>query len=185
METKGAAVATIPLFVKEQHGGRAYQNWLDALPPKTRDIMSGSILPSMWYPMQEAVVEPTRVLCDLIYRGEPTGALDLGRFSAKHGLRGVYRLFIRVASPEFIVAKASQILPTYYRPSRMAVAERGKNSAVVQITEFPEPNTLVEYRIMGWMKQALQMCGVKSEQTRIKASMTQGSPFTEFHIAWT
>jgi hypothetical protein len=184
MEVKGTAVATIPLFVKQQHGDNAFRQWLDTLTPEARDTLGDSVLPSVWYPMREILVEPTRAICDLFYDGDNVGAVELGRFSAKVGLSGVYRLFVRISSPEFIIARASQILPTYYRPSSMIVAEKGPGYAVIRVTEFPEPDTLVEHRIMGWMKHALQICGVKSEEIRIAESLTEGAPHTEFHVNW-
>ncbi len=184
MEVKGTAVTTIPLFVKQKHGDQAYQRWLDTLAPKTRDTFNGSLLPSVWYPMRETLVEPTRAICDLFYGGDNRGAAEQGRFSAKLGLSGVYRLFVRISSPEFIIAKASQILPTYYRPSSMIIAEKGPGRAVIRVTEFPDPDTIVEQRILGWMEQALLICGVKTAQGSVEDSITAGAPHTEFHMTW-
>lgn len=184
MEAKGAAVATIPLFVKEKLGVQAYRQWLEVLSPTARTVLSGSILPSVWYPMRETLVEPTRAICDLFYGGTLKGATEQGRFSASHGLRGVFRLFVRIASPEFIIARASQILPSYYRPSTMSVAEKSPGHTVVLVTDFPDPDESIEHRMMGWMEQALIMCGVNSVAAQIGVSMTDGAPHTAFHVSW-
>jgi hypothetical protein len=184
MEVKGTAVATIPLFVKEKHGENGYHEWLAALTATTRETLGGKILPTAWYPMREMLAEPTRAICNLFYDGNLKGAVEQGRFSAQHGLRGVYRLFVRVASPEYIMAKASQIMPTYYRPSAMIVIEKESGKAVIRITEFPEPDTFVEHRILGWMEQALLICGVKNFRSSIAASMTTGAPHTDFRLSW-
>ena len=96
----------------------------------------------------------------------------------------MYRLFVRISTPEFIIARAGQIMPTYYRPASIAVPEHSHGRAVVRITEFPEPFTEVEHRMMGWMEQALAICGVKTVQSKIVASMTTGAPNTEFHLSW-
>ena len=184
MEVKGTAVASIPAFVKEKHGDDGYQQWMSALPEKTRDAMYGPIMVSSWYPLHQMLVEPTKAICDLFYDGSMEGAVKQGRFSAEKGLRGVYRLFVRISTPEFIISKAGQILPTYYRPASITVPEHSHGSAIVRITEFPEPSTVVEHRMVGWMEQALAICGVKSVKSQITTSMTSGSEHTEFNLTW-
>jgi len=184
MEVKGTAVTTIPLFVKKKHGEAAYEKWLGALSPKARGAFSGMVLSSAWYPLHEMLVEPTQAICDMFYGGSMQGAVELGRLSADHGLRGVYRLFVRVSNPEFIIQRAGQILPTYYRPSGMKVTEHARGRAVVRVTEFPEPHPVVEHRILGWMGQALEICGVKNVRGAIRSSMASGAPHTEFDLTW-
>jgi hypothetical protein len=184
MEVKGTAVTTIPAFVKAKHGDAGYRKWLDSLQPATREAFSGTMLSSAWYPLREMLIEPTVSICGLFYGGAMLGAVELGRFSAEQGLKGVYRLFVRIGSPEYIISKAGQILPTYYRPSAMTVPEHSHGRALVRITEFAEPHPVVEHRMAGWMEQALTICGVKRVQSKIVVSMTMGSPHTDFQLTW-
>jgi len=184
MEAKGTAVATIPLFVKKKLGVQAYRQWLEALTPTARSALSGAINNSAWYPMNEILIQPTKAICELFYAGNLKGAVELGRFSADHGLRGVYRFFVRIATPDFIIARASQILPLYYRPSNMIVVEKGAGHTVIRVTDFPEPDEVVEHRVLGWMEQGLIVCGVNDTTATIAKSMTNGSPFTEYHVTW-
>jgi hypothetical protein len=184
MEVKGTAVTTIPAFVKAKHGEAGYGKWLDSLKPEARKEFSGTMLSSAWYPLREMLIEPTLSIGNLFYGGTMLGAVELGRYSAEHGLKGVYRLFVRIGSPEFIISKAGQILPTYYRPSAMSVPEHTRGRAIVRVTEFPEPHPVVEHRMLGWMEQALTICGVKRIQAKIVVSMTTGSPHTDFQLTW-
>ncbi|MDJ0766964.1 MAG: hypothetical protein QNJ97_28580 [Myxococcota bacterium] len=147
-------------------------------------MLRGPISPADWYPMQPALVDPTRAVCDMFYEGSVRGAVEQGRFSATIGLKGIFRLFVRLSAPELIISRASEILPTYYRPSKLHVAETGPGYAKIHITEFPEPDMLVENRILGWMRQALLICGVASEKGSIAESMTSGSSVTKIHLSW-
>ena len=137
MEVKGIAVASIPKFVQHDFGSR-FNEWIDSLSKESQTIMKGTILMSNWYPMQEAVIEPTSKLCDLFYSYQNQGAWDAGRFSADYALKGIYKIFVKFGSPEFLIKRASRIMTIYYRPSKLSVPEMSSGKAKVHISEFSE-----------------------------------------------
>jgi hypothetical protein len=171
MQVKGTAVQTIPLFVKTKFGEQAFQKWLDSLAPDVRKIFASDVLAPVWYPLKEGLIDPTIKLCELHYQGRMDGALEQGRFSAEHGLKGVYRFLVKFASPDTLVAKASSIMPTYYQPSAMEIVEKGPKTTTVRITKFETPHTVVEYRIKGWIERALELSGAKTPKAQISSSM--------------
>jgi len=91
---------------------------------------------------------------------------------------------IRSCNPAFIAKKASSILPTYYEPSQMKVADLQTNSTVIHITKFEEPSEIIYNRIGGWMEKALELRGYKTINISITKSLAKGSPFTEFQVLW-
>jgi hypothetical protein len=184
MKVKGTAVETIPLFIKSKFGEQGFKRWLDAQTPTSHEIFRSSILASAWYPVKDGLIDPTLKFCELFYGGRMDGAIEQGRFSAEHGLKGVYRLFVRLASPETLVGKASTIMPTYYEGSAMEVIEKGNGAAKVRITRFETPHSVIEHRMKGWMERALEMSGAKSPKAEIAASMAKGSPHTDFLVSW-
>ncbi len=184
MQVKGAAVLTIPLFIKARFGDPGLQRWLARLSEPARAVYANSVLASNWYPLDEILIAPTSTMCDLFYDGRVQGAVDQGRFSAEHALRGIYKIFVKFGSTEGLVSRASTILPTYYQPSAMQVVDRSAGAVRLRITEFERPHTVVEHRIKGWMERALEISGVRAPQVTIASSMTTGSPFTEYEISW-
>jgi len=183
MEVKGTAVRSTPLFVRKQFGQR-FDEWTGSLSDKSAEIMKSKVETDLWYPLQEAFVEPTRKICDLFFDGDKRGAWELGRSSADYALWGLYRLFVRIGSPGHMIKRASTIFSTYYRPSDMRATETEPKKAVVQITLFPEPEELVELRIGGWMERALEISGCSGVQMHITKSLTRGDDLTEFVGEW-
>lgn len=183
MEVKGIAVKSIPEFVKRKFPNE-FEEWLASLSNKSKKIMEGDILVSSWLPLYEAMVEPTEKICELFYGGDKKGAWEAGRFSSDIGLRGVYKIFVRVGTPHFIIGRASIIFSAYYRPSKLEVVEKKPKSALLHIVEFPEPNELVEQRIGGWMERAVEISGVEVISVRITKSLAKGDPYTEFAGEW-
>lgn len=184
MKVKGSAVATLPLFVKENFGEDGLQKWLTALSPETQNIFSKNVVSVGWFPLDQTLTEPTKKICDLFYNGNMKGAWDSGRFSAEQGLKGVYKVFIKLGSAAFITKKASSILPTYYEPSEMKVADLKSDSTVIHITKFEEASEIIDNRIGGWMEKALELSGYKTVNISITKSIAKGSPFTEFQVSW-
>jgi hypothetical protein len=183
MEVKGTAVRPTPLFVRQRFKDR-FDEWLDGLSEISRKIMSDKISTEAWYDLDQAMIEPTRKICDLFFGGASKGAWEVGRFSADYSLWGLYRLFVKIGSPLHLIEKATQVFSTYYRPSRMEISERGRNHAVARILEFSEPNLLVEMRIGGWIERALEISGCTDVQSDITHSLARGDPYTQFISEW-
>lgn len=184
MEVNGAAVVSLPLFVKDTFGEEGFRRWLNALSEHARSVYKSPIFQSTWYPLQEILVEPTKIICDLFYAGNLKGAWECGRQSAEQGLRGIYKVFVRLSSPEFLINKASVILPTYYRPSKMQVIENTRGHAIVRALDFPGMHKVIEFRMAGWMERALEISGCKNVEMKINCSITEGAQYSEFEGSW-
>lgn len=184
MQAKGTTIIFFPEFIKTKFGEEAFSKWMDALSPEARNVFSGVILPSSWYSLKEIFIEPTKLICDMFYGGSIKGAYELGGFSADYALHGIYKFFLKLGSPEYMIKKAGTILPTYYDPCKMEVAEMTSGHAVLRITEFTEIDNKVEERIRGWCERALAIAGGKELSVKITKSLANGGEFTEFDINW-
>jgi len=184
METKGTSVLAAINYVKKYHGEDGYERFLEALEPESREILTHRILPSAWYPLRPAFIEPIRVTCDQFYHGSEEGARQLGRHAADEGLTGLYKVFVRFGSVEFLVKRASKIFPTYYRPSAMETVDLKKGAGTVRITQFDDPDHFLEISILGWMERAIEISGCYTGKVAMTCSLAKGASCTEFDITW-
>ena len=129
-------------------------------------------------------MEPTEVIARLFYDDQEGVAWELGRFSADFALRGIYKIFVRLGSPNFIVRRASRVFATYYTNAVLRVVDSGSHHAVVHILEFPEPHRLVDRRMGGFMERAVEISGARNVKGTIESSLTEGDPLTEFRFVW-
>jgi len=184
MEVKGSSVSSVPEFVRVQYGDR-FDEWLNALSEESRKIMQEQIIPAIsWYPIKPGLIEPTQKICELFYANDEKGAWEAGRFSAEKGLSGVYKMFVKLGSPKFIIGRAATIFASYYKPSRMEVVHQSENKIVLHIIEFPELERVVELRIGGWIERALEISGSKSIDVELTQSLTRQDPVTEMIVTW-
>lgn len=184
LEVKGTTVLTVGKFVRTRFGDEGFARWLEGLPPAARAIHGGTVVPSGWYPAGPALVEATDHVCRAFFGGDAKGAWECGRFSAEEGLKGVYKIFLVVGTPAFIIKKASALLPQLYRPSVITVVAQGPNSVTLHVTKFPDAHAVLDARIGGWMERALEISGCKGVKVQIPRSLARGSDLTEFCVSW-
>ncbi len=184
MEVKGSAVKSITDFIKKNHSDK-YQEWLEVLPEESKKHFMKPILPSNWYPVIEAAVLPTEKLAELFFDNDPIkAAWESGRFSAETALTGLYKFFVKAASPHFIVGKAGKIFSTYYQPSEMSVVDKGEKWVKLHITVFETPSEIIEARIGGWIEKAMEISGCANVKVEITKSLARNDGLTELMVTW-
>jgi hypothetical protein len=184
MDVKGVAVQIFEPFLTEKHGQTGYGDWLAALSPESRAIFSWPIDPNAWYPIREAFIDPTQVMCDHFYGGDVRGAREIGHYSGQAAFRGFLRSILKLTSVKMFLLRSTAVMPTYYRPSAVAVPEIGEGRALICITQFPIPHILVDNRIAGWSVGALEEHGQREVGAEVAKSLARGDPYTEIVVTW-
>jgi hypothetical protein len=186
MQIKGTGIETIPMFIREKFPDK-YDEWLNSLSEESQKIMKRPIT-SSWYPAKEGLIEPTKKFCDMFYEGSTKGAWESGRFSADYALKGVYKLFVKLGSPSFLVNNAAKIFSVYYRsgeekPCEIKVVESTSNMCRLRIY-FTEPDPYLVSGVAGWLERALEINGCSKIKITITDTKVDGYPHIEFFLTW-
>lgn len=184
MEVKGAVLQSVPKFIVKRFGKEAYDTWTERLSPEARELYSGSILASVWYPIIPFLAEPTMAICDCFFAGDIKGAWESGRFSAREALSGIYRMLVVVGSPQTILKKGATAMAQLYRPSAIIFVPGTGNRGILRITTFPEPHRALEARFGGFVEESLIICGCKNPTVVMGLMMSKGESYCEYHITW-
>lgn len=182
MQVRGSVIKSIDSFVSDKFPTK-YEDWKNKLSSASSLLLS-SVSTANWYPVEPGVIAPTEVLCNMFYNDKKTGAWESGRYSAKMGLTGIYKVFVLISSPSFMLKRASRVIATFYEPTDLTVVDSTDTSMVIQFTQLPIKNELIEYRIAGWMEMALEICGCKNLTVDITKSMAKGHKVFETTINW-
>lgn len=184
MYVKGTAVKSIQDFVQVKHSDK-YSEWLRSMPEEAKKIMSKPVYVSDWYPVKDGALDPTISIGQILYNGDSYKAgWETGRYSAETALSGIYKVFVKMATPQFIIGRAGKILPSYYDPSDISVKETGPKHVILNISRLPSNNVVIEARILGWIERALEVTGCKNVKINPLKSMTKGDSITELRISW-
>ncbi len=183
MKVKGSVVKSIDDYVKEKYPD-GHKNWRSGLSDDSKKIYDKSIFATEWYPMQDGVITPTEVYSAMINKGANEIAWDGGEYSAEVALTGIYKVFVLIASPEFLMKRAKKILAAFYTPAEIEIVESDPKGMSIRITKITGKSGILENRMGGWMKKALETCGCKELDIQIVKAISKGDAYTEYTIKW-
>jgi hypothetical protein len=184
MNVKGTALTTTRNFVKVNFPDK-FNEWINSMPPESKGYYISSLDATKWYPLKEGYIIPINKVIDLCFEGNiKKGADEIGRFSADAALKGFYKVFLLVASPNFLIKRASKIFSTFYDPSEITVIEQDTNHAILKIIRFDEIDTALEYRIAGWIKRALELANCKEPYYEFESMLSKGDEHTGIKFGW-
>jgi hypothetical protein len=184
MKVKGTILTSVQGYLKENFGSQ-YQEWLNSLPAASKSIYSNAIMATEWYAYQDGLIVPTELAAKFFFNGDVKKvSWEIGRYSAEVGLKGIYKVFILIATPQFIMKRGGKILSSFYQPSMLEVPVERSKGVDIHITEFPEPTLVSENRIAGWMEKALEICNVKNITIETSKSMLKGDAQTVYTVNW-
>ena len=184
MKAKGTVLTSIDRFVKDNFPNK-YKEWKSKLPQTSQKIYNEPIIATDWYEVESGVSIPTKLIGEMFYNfNVKKAAWDSGYYSAKVALSGIYKVFVLISTPAFIMSRAGKILSSFYDQAIIKVVDSRSKGITLHMTEFPGANEILDNRIAGWMIKALEICGCKNLESKITKSIAKGDEYTEFVIDW-
>lgn len=182
-QVKGRAVIDAVALVRERHGPAAVDALLGTLDAEAQEVLRGTLLANDWYPldvMTSFMVAGVRAYSD----GDESVIVERSERVVEQQLGGIYRIFVRLGSPEFIVKRAGAIHQTYFEGVQIAWTFAEERRAVVRYTGFEAQHRIMEPAIVGFYRKALQLSGAKDVSARITTPLSAARGYLEVEIAW-
>ncbi len=89
-----------------------------------------------------------------------------------------------IASLEFLMKRARKILAAFYTPAEIDIVESHSKGMLIHITKIAGKTGILENRMGGWMKKALEICGCKALDIQMGKTISKGDAYTEYVINW-
>jgi hypothetical protein len=179
---KGTAVQSSLRYVRERFGEEALQAVLAALPAAHAAAVS-DVLASSWHPM-ESFLRFMQEAKRQLGGGEPDVVRNMGRASCDYGLTGVYRVFFKLGSPEFIISRGARVFSSYYDSGRLTVPESRDGRAVAEVASLEGGAPEFCERMLGWMERTLELAGAKGLRSAHSLCVHRGDPVCRFEGDW-
>src|SRR5438046_2020446 len=107
-QVKGTALGSTVRFARERFGDDGYGLILTRLASEDRGALEKGIIVSAWYPfgLMLRLMRET----EACFGAQTTQVFrQMGRASADYSLTTIYRIFVRLGSPQFTLAKAARV----------------------------------------------------------------------------
>ncbi len=161
MQIKGTSVISTHSFVKKKFPQQE-SSWIASLPEESKKLYTEPVMATNWYPVEEGMLIPVQKIADYFYEGNlQRASYEIGVFSAFQGLNGVYKIFVKMASPSFVLNRSPKIFNTYYSDVNFEITESEKQKAVFKITGFDKKCESILWRVEGWIEETLRIIGSK------------------------
>jgi hypothetical protein len=181
-EIKGQSLRNYPITLRALRGDDVADRMMAALPKELREGLElGTILAGGWYPvaykreLHRAGAKAT---------GEPGFARVMGYEMTKRDLSGLYRTFVRIATPRYVLSIASRIFSTYFRPGVMKVVENRDGFVSVELTHCAGFDANIWRDVLGGCEATLIVAGAKTCRIRILSGGGDGDDFGTAQAWW-
>jgi hypothetical protein len=99
-------------------------------------------------------------------------------------LRGIYKAFVKLGSPEFVIKRIAAVHATYFQGVPIEVQIQGNGRALVTYTGFEKQHRIMGFAIVGFFKKALEISGAKDVAIYFSVPIEEGKSYSELSIAW-
>ncbi len=181
-QVKGTAIMASLRYLCERFGEEPAAHVRQGLPRADRLTLEGKILASSWYPaslllrlMEEAEWQ--------LGSKQPELARQIGRASADYGLSTVYRIFLKLGSPELVVARAASAFAGQWDTGKLVLVEHARGHAVLSLQDFPGKAPFCA-RLLGWIERTLELAGAKDVRIVHASCLHRGEAECRFEGTW-
>ncbi len=180
---KGSAIRDTVRAIRKRSGDEEYGRILSTLDEEARALLGGDIVATNWYPLDpflrflEADLRETA-------GGDEAALIERTEALIERQLRGIYRLFVRLGSPEFVLKRISIVHQTYYRGVDLETTSLAPGRAVLRYTGFEPRHRLVGYSLIGFFRKALHISGAKDVQASFTVPIEAGRGYAELVVTW-
>jgi len=184
VEIKGSVVGDSVKIIKSRYGEKAYETVLGLLKPETRAVFdTGSLVPMNWYSL-DAFVEFLEMDLKVTSKGDEQELIKRSEALIEQQLSTIYKVFIKLGSPDFVLSRIATINQTYFRGVGVEISFPCPGSAVVKLTGFSKQQRLIGLSIIGFYRKALDVSGAKDIKAAYTTSIEEDKGYCELALSW-
>jgi hypothetical protein len=179
---KGAAVLARVEFIKGRFGEAGYRAVLERLTPNERELLSKPVLPQVWLPVG--------LLINLIDAAEAvhgkgdTSVCDaMARYAAEANLSTLYRVFYKITSASYVLAKAKALWTLHYDSGRLELEETAPKRRTLSIVGFDQPHCTHCRSVFGWAVRSIEMSGERQVEFSVQQCRRRNDATCAAHLS--
>jgi len=170
---KGSALASRVTWVRLNHGQEGIERLCDVVSPGLAGALRDGVQVASWYPFSE-FIELNQAIDRLYGAGDGALIKELGRQGADFNLKTIYRLFYKVGTVRWVMARAARLWHLHYDAGRLVLREMAHDEFDLTIEEFPTPNCAHCRSVQGWVERSIELSGGNEVVTDIVRCRKEG-----------
>jgi hypothetical protein len=103
---------------------------------------------------------------------------------AERQFRGIYRLFLTLASPKTVLKKAGQIWSQFYNQGKLVAESTGPKTALLRLSDFKDLPLDHERIYLPYLIKILELTGAKNVKAVHRYCLARKDPQCVTEISW-
>lgn len=183
IKSKGFTLRGAVSFVESRFGEGAMAKVLLLVEPELREVLSGPIQASAWYPFRFQV-GLYEAIDKAFGRGDLALCREIGRHTAEAEANTFHKVLIKLASLKSWLKVAGSMWGMYYSEGRLKVEEMSDTGGTLSVTAFHPISKAFCEDLAGWLQKTAEMSG-KRQVTVVHAQcLLDGTGACLFRAAW-
>jgi len=183
VQIKGSAIKDTINQILRRAGEDALKKIVEQLDDQAKAVFQGEIYASSWYPL-DVFTRFLELEIKVLAGGNEEMVTRGSEAVIERQLRGIYKAFVRLGSPEFIIKRIAAVHVTYFEGAPIEVEWPAPRSAVVRYRGFQKQHRIMGFAIIGFYRKALEISGAKNVAIQFTVPIEQGREFAELTISW-
>jgi len=180
---KGNQIILAKRYFTHRFGADALNKVFSAMSPVAREIIEKPVVSGAWE-SEDAYIEFLAKADETLGCGDYQLDWECGRFLAKESIPTIYKIFIKLGDPAFVIERADRFWHQVHNTGRMETTRTGKNSVIGKLIGKESPHKAFCMSLMGYFQGTLELCGannIKIEEVRCAAN---GASHCEYAVSW-
>jgi hypothetical protein len=156
VQIKGSSVQETINQIKRRAGDEAFGKILGFLDTDARKLFEGEIFASSWYSL-DCFCRFLEVEIKVLANGNEEMITRGSEAVAERQLRGIYKAFVKLGSPEFVIKRVAAVHATYFQGVPIQVELPAPGIAKVTYKGFAQQHRLMGFAIIGFFRKALEI----------------------------
>jgi hypothetical protein len=182
-KVKGTAIVAALRYLREHFGENGAASVVAELDESDRAALEDGGLVSAWYPVS-LLLRLMRAAEARFGSRERYIYRQMGRASADYAITTIYKIFFKVGSPQFVIARGSSVFSRYYSQGRLQIVESKSGRAAVDLLDFPDGAPEFCERIRGWMERTMELAGATNLKSAHSLCVHRGDSVCRFEGYW-
>jgi hypothetical protein len=184
-ESKGSGFTSAIIVLRKMVDADALERVIETLPPDTAELVRRPPLPVAWIPSHHFRLLSQAVTRDL-FDGDEKRLEDWGRQAMLVDLRGIYKMFIRFLSAQFVIERGAKLWETYSR-NQGTVRARAVGDAAAEVVYDGLPIEIVGPDFWAYQRGVLRGVMEATGYKTITVETVEGAGNTGhacFRVSW-
>ena len=180
---KGAAFVSRTKWVRFNQGEAGLERLITHVSEPLRAVLEKGPVMATWYPF-ESFVELNLAIDELFGKGDMALIRSLGRHGADANLTTIYKLFYKVGTVKWLLARAARLWGMHYDAGRLLLVQAPGKEVEMIIKDFPTPHRAHCMSIEGWAERSVELSGGHDVVTETLGCRASGAEGCRFRVIW-